>query len=102
MGTQSGPANRQKSVSAAVRRFPQHELAAHQLADRDESFRDMCEELAEAELALARVDEAPAALRAARKAEWQEIVGRLAKEIEAVLQERTAFAKSRSKPWMPR
>ena len=94
-------ADRQKAVSAAVRRFPQFELAIHRLMDRSESFRDMCEELAEAELALSRVDQMPPALREARRAEWQELVDRLVGEVGAVL-DTDAAEKSRFNPWPPR
>ncbi len=95
-------ADRQKAVSAAVRRFPRYELAVRQLMDRDESFRDMCEELAEAELALSRVDRVPVPLRESRRAEWHQLVERLVGEVEAALQAWDAFAKSRANPWPPR
>src|SRR4051794_13902993 len=85
MGTEGGSADRKRAVSAAVRRFPQFELTIHRLMDRAESFRDMCEELAEAELALARVEEAPVASRDARRAEWQALVDRLVTEVETEL-----------------
>jgi hypothetical protein len=97
---EDGPADRRRAVSAAVRRFPQCELAIHRLMDRSESFRDMCEELAEAELALSRVDQVPAALREARRAEWQELVDRLVGEVGAVLD--TDARKSPINPWPPR
>ena len=48
----------------------------------------MCEELAEAELALARVDMVPPTLREARRAEWQELVDRLVAEVGAALQDK--------------
>jgi hypothetical protein len=97
---EDGPADRRRAVSAAVRRFPQCELAIHRLMDRSESFRDMCEELAEAELALSRVDQVPTALREARRAEWQELVDRLVGEVGAVLD--TDARKSPINPWPPR
>ncbi|WP_192179786.1 hypothetical protein [Mesorhizobium amorphae] len=77
--------NKTRAVSAAVRRFPQFELTVHRLMDRSETFRDMCEELADAELALSRVEELPTALREARRSEWQELVDRLTGEVGAVL-----------------
>jgi len=85
MATEDGSQNRTRAISAAVRRFPQFELAIRRLMDRSESFRDMCEELADAELALSKVEELPSALREARRAEWQELVDRLTEEIRAVL-----------------
>ncbi|TIO04218.1 MAG: hypothetical protein E5X89_31430 [Mesorhizobium sp.] len=95
------PADRQRAVSAAVRRFPQFELAIHRLMNRSEGFRDMCEELAEAELALSRIDNVPLASRESRRAEWQELVDRLVGEVGAVLYA-DATRKSRAIPWPPR
>jgi hypothetical protein len=95
---EDGPSDRQRAVSAAVRRFPQFELAIHRLMGRSESFRDMCEELAEAELALSRVDQVAPALREARRAEWQELVDRLVGEVgAAVLND--AAGKPGFNPW---
>jgi hypothetical protein len=93
-----GPADRQKAVSAAVRRFPQCELAIHRLMERCEAFREMCEELAEAELALSRVDMVPPALREARRAEWQELVDRLVAEVGAALQDKDVVTRPRARP----
>ncbi|TIX44468.1 MAG: hypothetical protein E5V36_09780, partial [Mesorhizobium sp.] len=86
MRMEDKPADRQRAVSAAVRRFPQFELTIHRLMERSEGFLDMCEELAEAELALSRIDKIPPALREPRRAEWQELVERLIGEVGAVLQ----------------
>lgn len=85
MDREDGSHNKTRAVSAAVRRFPQFELTVHRLVDRSETFRDMCEELADAEQALARVEELPMALRETRRAEWQELVDRLTGEVGAVL-----------------
>ena len=85
MEREDGSHNKTRAVSAAVRRFPQFELTVHRLVDRSETFRDMCEELADAEQALSRVEELPMALRETRRAEWQELVDRLTGEVEAVL-----------------
>jgi hypothetical protein len=98
MGTPSGPANRQKAISAAVRRFPQCELAIHRLMDRCEAFSEMCEELAEAELALSTVDLVPPALREARRAEWQELVDRLVAEVGAALQDKDVVTRPHANP----
>jgi hypothetical protein len=93
-----GPAARQKAVSAAVRRFPQFELAIHRLMDRCENFREMCEELAEAEWALSTVDLVPPALREARRAEWQELVDRLVAEVGAALQDKDVVTRPHANP----
>ena len=68
-----------------MRRFPDFELPIRRLLAADENFSDICEELAEAEHALSMVDDMPAASRAARRAEWQELIARLVVEIEALL-----------------
>ena len=81
----SQPASKQEAFAAATRRFPHFALPIRRLIDTDESFRDVCEELADAELALAAVPNAPAALRAARRAEWQELIDRLVAELEAAI-----------------
>nr|WP_149802659.1 hypothetical protein [Mesorhizobium sp. NFR06] len=101
MATEDGSFDRQRAISAAVRRFPQFELAIHRLMDRSESFRDICEELADAEFALSKVDEVAPALRGARRAEWQELVDRLVGEVETVLNT-DAVRKSATTPWPPR
>jgi len=85
-----------------VRRFPQFELAIRRLMDRNETFRDMCEELAEAELALSRVDAAPPPLREARRAEWQELVDRLVGEVGAAIRNPDVVARARIIPWRRR
>lgn len=86
MAKQDGPSDRQRAILAAVRRFPQFELAIHRLIVRSESFLEICEELADAELALSSVDKTTTtALVEARRAEWQELVDRLVGEVgEAV------------------
>ncbi|MEQ1954481.1 hypothetical protein [Mesorhizobium sp. CN2-181] len=90
VAAESRPVARERAFSAATRRFPQAEFAIRKLMSHSEVFRDICEELAEAELALARVPEVPAALREARKTEWQELVDRLAAELAAALRENEA------------
>ncbi|WP_442580555.1 hypothetical protein ACSBOB_00685 [Mesorhizobium sp. ASY16-5R] len=81
------PIIRKQAFTAAARRFPDAEFAIRKLMTDSETFRDICEELAEAEWALTSVAETPAALRDARKIEWQELIDRLAAELATVLQE---------------
>jgi len=50
-----------------------------------ESFRDMCDELAEAEIALSSVPETLVEIYEVRKQEWQELVDRLVAEVAASL-----------------
>ena len=52
---------------------------------RSESFRGLCDDLAEAERALTATDEMPEALRRDRRAECLEWVESLTNEIELVL-----------------
>ena len=72
------------------------------MIEADQTFREMCEELVEAEAALLRVEQLPEPKRAARKAEWQDLVARLTHEIEVALREKQAVAQSRiDKPARP-
>ena len=81
-------AHRRKLASAVARRLPQHEFAIHELMERSECFRDMCEELLAAELALSQVDDVPLHQRVARRSEWQACVERSLREIEAEVRKR--------------
>ena len=60
--------------------------------NRSEAFCDMCEELAEAELALSNVSASP--LHETRRAEWQELVDRLVAEVGNALRESEAWRNS--------
>jgi hypothetical protein len=95
MAPQSGPTGKREAFSAALRRFPQFELAIRRLMARSEAFCDMCEELAEAEVALATVNRVAPALREARRAEWQELIDRLVAEVEAALLDKDVVVKPR-------
>ena len=82
-----GPGQR-AGFFAACNRFPRQELAIRKLMKESEAFREMCEELAEAEAALARVDlTAPAAQRDVRRAQWAELVEVLAREVGQTLKQ---------------
>ena len=76
---------KQQASAAATRRFPSLELPIRRLIETDETFLEICEGLAEAEVALSRVDDAPAPLRSARRSEWQDLVDRLVGEVAAAL-----------------
>ena len=56
-----------KGISAAVRRFPQRSMEIRRLAIADGAFRSLCEDLAEAELALARWGQMATELAASRR-----------------------------------
>lgn len=81
----SARTSKQEAFSAAIRRFPHFALPIRRLIETDETFLEICEELGEAEFALSRVGEAPAASRDALRAEWQELVDRLAGEAETII-----------------
>lgn len=72
---------------AVLRRFPAHRRTIEELIARDDDFRDMCEELAEAEMALQAATALPPALCMARQAEWTVAIGRLEAEIARALKE---------------
>ena len=70
---------------AATRRFPSEAKLIEEVMIRSESFRELCDDLAEAERALAATDQMPEALLRDRRAECQEWVESLTNEIEWVL-----------------
>jgi hypothetical protein len=85
MTTGSKPRIDGRGYSAAVRRFPNSEFVIRRLASHSETFRDICEELAEAETALSMVSQETRDVDRARKQEWQELVDRLVAEVSASL-----------------
>ena len=70
---------------AAIQRFPHSELAIRRLINQSETFRDICEELAEAETVLSKYATATDVDHGARKEEWQALVDRLVAEVAASL-----------------
>jgi hypothetical protein len=72
-------------LAAAKRRFPEWAGGIERLAARDEAFRDMCEELAVAEEALARISAAKAANSLERRLECEGWIIRLGAEMDAAL-----------------
>lgn len=87
METRGGPSRRDMALSSAVRRYPHAEFTIRRLMSHNEEFRDMCEELAEAEVALLNIPETPPHLREVRRVEWQALVDRLAAEVGAALRQ---------------
>ncbi len=77
------PETRQGSVGelAALQRFPSERRTIEELILQDEDFRDMCEELADAELALKAAERLPPGVRAERTSEWAATVERQVAEI---------------------
>jgi hypothetical protein len=70
---------------SALRRFPSKARTIEELTRQSENFRDMCEELAEAEAALLAAKNAPAGVRDERMAESTGWIERLSAEIAAAL-----------------
>ncbi|MEK0084412.1 hypothetical protein [Benzoatithermus flavus] len=70
-----------KALLAAVQRFPDRQHVLKTLAARDESFRALCSDLAEAEAALRRWRASTSSVREQRCAEYLELVESLAGEI---------------------
>jgi hypothetical protein len=73
------------SFAAAARRFPELELPIRRLFDTSENFRDICEELAEAETALSVAEKSADASTEDRRGEWRELVDRLVGEVELAI-----------------
>jgi hypothetical protein len=74
-----------EGVLAAVRRFPERQREIEMLAASNESFRSICDDLADAEAALAGWQTSTAPVREARCAEYRSLVEDLVREAEVVL-----------------
>ena len=79
-------AGRRASLQAAMRRFPSCSRIIERLAADDEGFRELCEELAEAEQACVRLQGSPSAQQSAWEAEWLELIERLTTQVAAALE----------------
>lgn len=73
-------------VHAAIRHFPKRAGQIEALACDSENFRDLCDELAAAEEALAAVDRLAEAAQAERRLEWLSFIRGALAEIGAELQ----------------
>ena len=78
---------RKAGEAAALRRFPAERRTIEELLLRDDDFCDMCEELAEAELAQRAAELLPPTVREERTAEWAASIDRLTAEIARALKE---------------
>lgn len=74
-----------RGYQAAARRFPGREQAISKLMDQSDQFAEICEELADAESALANLGDLPQAVQRERNAEWDELITRLVSELDAYL-----------------
>jgi hypothetical protein len=73
------------SVLVAIARFPDRGHAIEELARRDEDFRSLCTDLADAEAAAVRWERSPLPVGEARSAEYRELARDLAIELAAEL-----------------
>jgi len=73
------------NLAAAIRRFPSQKQMIEERAARDESFRPICEDLADAEVALRKWENSASPKRDQRCSEYRELIDSLAKEIAAAL-----------------
>lgn len=74
-----------QGVRAAVRRHLDRQPSIEELALRSESFRSLCADLAEAELALRRWEATPSPIQAARCMEYRMLVESLENELRAAI-----------------
>jgi crotonobetainyl-CoA:carnitine CoA-transferase CaiB-like acyl-CoA transferase len=73
-------------LQSAIQRFPEKRAAIEAMCARDDEFRTLCDDLAEAEAALSRWEGSTAPYRDQRCAEYRELVASLAAELESALQ----------------
>jgi hypothetical protein len=85
MAAKTNSTDSERMFEAVATRFPRSERAIRRLLGQSESFRDMCEELSDAESALSNVFRLAPEVRKIRRAEWQELVDRLVDELGAAL-----------------
>jgi hypothetical protein len=83
---------------AALRRFPDEARLIEELSARSENFRDMCDELADAERALLATKDVRPDIREERIAEWTGWIERLTAEIAAELSTANVIPLDRAKP----
>lgn len=85
-------------LAAASRRLPAHSAEIRQLMEASENFREMCEDLAFAENAVAAIDHLSPPVRERRRTEYEDLIEELVKEIQDALSE----AKVMPMPRMPK
>lgn len=74
-----------EGLASALRRFPAQAAEIRTLAERNESFRAICDDLACLDKALACVDELAHDIREDRRREFLALADELAMEVEKVL-----------------
>jgi len=84
-GAFSGIFQMYSNLVAAIRWFPSQGQTIEERAARDESFRSICEDLADAEFALQKMENSTSPKHDQRCSEYRELVDSLAKEIAVAL-----------------
>jgi hypothetical protein len=74
-----------QTVLVAIARFPDRGHAIEELARRNEDFRSLCADFADAEAAAVRWEHSPLPVSKARAAEYRELARDFAAELEATL-----------------
>ncbi len=87
-----------QEVLVAIQRFPARQQAIEALAARDEDFRSLCADFADAQAALRRWEEPPSAVREKLRSEYQTLVEELAGEIAAALDAATVIPLASRRP----
>lgn len=85
MAIKRGLTRNSLACAAAVHRFPQAEATIQRLIIDSEDFHELCTDLADAQIALAQVPKITAAMRRARRKEWEDVIETIATEISKVL-----------------
>jgi hypothetical protein len=85
MGSRSDKPLISPGLAAALERFPALSRQIEDLFEFDESFRGLCEDLADAEATLRQIVRLPDDVRDARRSEYRELVAGLSGEIEEAL-----------------
>lgn len=88
MNPQTGGIIDQAELTAALRRYPANSLRIQHLYVSDETFRELCSDLAAAERAIKTVEDLPDPIRTERSAEFTEMANYLAGEIEKAISQR--------------
>lgn len=82
----------ERGLLTVIRRFPANVHDIRELALSSPAFRSLCEDLVEAESALARWDASPSPIGIRRCSEYRVLVEELVGEIRAALEARNAPA----------
>jgi hypothetical protein len=91
-----------EGVTAVRRRFPARIQAIDDLAARNEEFREVCNDFADAQSELAKWEVSTDPKRDERCGEYEELIAELSKEIEEALDKASVLPLHRLPPRSPR